>query len=106
MRPAGADDDKRRTRVPRFYSEPIDVVFTSRPRQPASFVWRGREYKVAAVEAAWQDHGCGTLSPRHANWRLRRHRNYYRVRTDDGRLYDLYLDRSGGKRTWMLYREL
>ncbi|NLG80718.1 MAG: hypothetical protein GX492_13000 [Firmicutes bacterium] len=92
--------------MPRFYSEPIDVIFHSRPGPPAAFVWRGQEHRIASVEAAWQDHGIGTVSPKHANWRLRRHRNYYRVRTDDGRVFEFYLDRGGGRRRWVLYREL
>ncbi len=92
--------------MPRFYSEPVEVVFASRPGPPSAFVWRGKEHRIASVEAAWHDHGVGALDPRHGNWRVRRHRNYYRVRTDEGRTYELYLDRAGGRRVWILYREL
>lgn len=92
--------------MPRFYSEPIEVVFRTHPGPPTAFIWRGEEHRIAAVEAMWQDHGVGTVNPKYASWRLRRHRNYYRVRTDDGRTFEFYLDRSGGRRRWVLYREL
>lgn len=92
--------------MPCFYSEPIDVIFESRPGPPQAFIWRGEKHVIASVEAEWQDHGIGTVNPRHGNWRLRRHRNYYRVRTVEGRVFEFYLDRGGSRHRWILYREL
>ena len=39
-------------------------------------------------------------------WYRRRHRNCYRVRTEEGSIYEPYLDRSGSRRDWVLAREL
>lgn len=90
--------------MPEFISEPIEVQAGDNLTAPASFVWQGRNFRVLAVVESWQDHGFGATHPVARNWRTRRHRNYYRVRAEDGRLYELYLDRGAGQRRWYLYR--
>ncbi len=62
--------------------------------------------RVVEVVQAWQDYGFGATHPAARNWRTRRHRNYYLVRAEDGRLYELYLDRGAKRRQWYLYRRL
>jgi hypothetical protein len=95
-----------------FVGRPIEVRTTGEVRVPASFRLEDREYEVAEVLEAWQDHGFGMASPLKKNWRLRHHRNYYRVRTTEGEVYELYLDRTrvglrhGTPRRWFLYRKL
>jgi len=39
-------------------------------------------------------------------WWRRRHRDYYLVRIEDGRTFELYFHRGPGRRYWVLYREL
>ena len=39
-------------------------------------------------------------------WWRRRHRDYYRVKTDTGQVFEMYFHRGPGKCYWVLYREL
>lgn len=72
-------------------------------REPLAFTWRGHRYEVREIVSAWVDHGFGAGEAT-KTWYNRRHRNYYRLAADDGRLYDIYLDRSGSRREWILAR--
>jgi hypothetical protein len=74
-------------------------------REPQAFVWRGRRYQVAEVISAWAEVGFGA-GERTRTWYRRRHRNHWQVRTVEGAVYELYLDRSGGRRDWVLARKL
>ena len=95
-----------------FIGQPIEVTTTGTVRVPASFRLGDCEYEVAEVLEMWQDHGFGMAAPLKKNWRLRHHRNYFRVRTTDGEVFELYLDRTrvgvrhGAPRRWILYRRL
>lgn len=95
-----------------FVGRPIEVTTTGTVRVPASFRLGDREYEVAEVLEMWQDHGFGMAAPQKKNWRLRHHRNYFRVRTTEGDVFELYLDRTrvglrhGTPRRWFLYRRL
>jgi len=68
---------------------------------PARFDFGDRCIEVAEVVAQWHDHGFHPAA-RRRSWLERRHRTYYRVRGDDGCLYDLYVDRTGGRRDWFV----
>lgn len=72
-------------------------------REPVAFTWRGRRYEVHQIINAWVDMGFGAGETTRT-WYNRRHRNYYRVEADDGEKYELYLDRSGKRRDWVLAR--
>lgn len=63
---------------------------TGRPR---SFTWNGRTYEIKEIIAVWADWGFPAGSPRRKTWRMRRHRNYYRVETENGDVFELYHDR-------------
>ncbi len=89
-----------------FYSEPIEVQCAGEPLVPVSFMWRDAEYRVQAILSSWQDFRFPGGAPRRKTWRLRHHRNYYVVRTEDGRQFELYLDRKGPVLAWVLYREV
>lgn len=93
---------------PQFISEEIAVVRDEKLGVPLSFRWRDREYAVKEVIATWADWGFPAGAPRKKDWRLRRHRNYYRVETTDGAVFELYHDR--GVRlapgNWVLYCRL
>lgn len=84
-----------------FIHEQIEVEFARKPGPPAAFLWRGERQEVAEALRGWANHGFGPFRYP-ARWWQRRHRNYFRVRMQDGRLADLYLDRGSGK--WVLYR--
>lgn len=74
-------------------------------REPVAFTWRGRRYEVSEILEAWVDAGFGA-GEKTRTWYNRRHRNYYRVKADDGETYVIYLDRSGSRRDWILARKL
>ena len=91
-----------------FIGRPITVARDETMGQPISFCWDEREYTVCQVIAAWQDWGFSAGSPKRKNWRMRRHRNWYRVETADGAVFELYHDRglslTGGE--WILHSRL
>jgi hypothetical protein len=74
-----------------WIDEPIALLEKRYNYQPRAFLWRGRRHAVYAVEARWV-----------ATWRLwqRIERTYWRVRCQDGDLYDIYQDL--GANTWHL----
>lgn len=61
---------------------------------PMAFSWRGRRYQVADVIGRWRIEGRW--------WEEARDREYWRVEARGGAVYDLYLDRQGGR--WHLER--
>ena len=91
------------------------------PECPDRFTWRGATYHVAALINQWQDFQrrgrmARNMSPPHlvtaqqrGSWGVGRF--YFRVRTETGRIFDLYYDRAPKdvdhrKGAWFLYREL
>ncbi len=110
-----------------FIDEEITVHFRrpptleKKPEAPQAFDWRGTTFQVAEVLSTWFDYErrgreARNMAPPHAEAALRRGswgvgRFYFRVRTDDGRAFDLYYDRAPAKAGdrkghWFLYREL
>jgi len=97
----------------RFISEPIEPVVatmdTSRiaigePAMPTLFKWRGREYVVVEVfETRRQTSHCRCGSDEQY---VRRH--WFKVRTADGSVMQIYFDRQAAsarekKKRWWLY---
>ncbi len=76
----------------RFFGQLITVERDPRSRAPTAFAFRDEKHTVAQVLTSWQDHGFPNDGRRHT-WRQRRHRSYYRVRTDEGRDFEIYYDR-------------
>jgi hypothetical protein len=76
------------------------------PRQPAAFKVGGRRYVVAEVLSTWDDESPGSAR----DWRQRLHRTFYRLRTEEGELFDIYFDWSESHRRhrdrWVLHRRL
>lgn len=93
--------------APTFIGEPIEVTTGGHIAEPQSFVWREQAYMITHVIAAWQDWGfpAGAVQ---RNWRTRRHRNYYRVETEAGEVFEIYNDRgpAGGRSEWFVYQQL
>ena len=111
----------------RFIGEPIQVEFDQppalekRPGCPDQFAWRGETYRIAELLSEWHDYArrgrmARNMRPTHAAAAARRGswgvgRDYYRVRTDSGQVFDLYYDRAprsvdDRKGSWVLYREM
>jgi hypothetical protein len=74
-------------------------------KRPTTITWNGQDLAVQEIIMKWDDHGFGQSPPKKRPWYLRRHRTYYRVKTGDGRVLELYLDRGAEKETWVLVKE-
>ena len=111
----------------RFIAEPIQAQFDQpptlekKPGCPDGFVWREETYRIVELLSEWHDYGrrgrmAVNMRPTHAAAAARRGswgvgRDYYRVRTDSGQVFDLYYDRAPKgadhrKGAWFLYREM
>ena len=89
-----------------LYSEEIKVECAGEVARPASFTWRDQVFHIDKIIRSWQDFRFPAGAPRKKTWRLRRHRNYFVVRTDEGRMFEIYMDRKAAGLTWVLYREV
>ena len=113
-----------------FISEEIEVHFDKppllekRPGAPDGFSWRGHRYRVEEVLQEWHDYRrrdkvrLQYIKEKGAYWeRASRQRgswgvgrDYYRVRTDTGQIFDIYYDRKPKsikvKGVWNLWRQL
>ena len=76
----------------RFFGQVIEVERDDETRAPTAFSFGGERHAVARVLTSWQDYGFPNDGRRHT-WRQRRHRNYYRLQTADGRRFEIYYDR-------------
>jgi hypothetical protein len=111
----------------RFIGEEVTVQFDrpplleKKPGCPNSFTWREETYRVAEKLNEWHDYArrgrmAKNMTEVHASAASRRGswgvgRDYYRVRTDGGRVFDLYYDRApkragNRKGAWFLFREM
>lgn len=98
-----------------FVGREVEVRLSEdEPAVPVAFRLGRREYKVAEQIASWQDHSFDNIQ-RGRDWRQQQRRQYYRVRTEEGEVCELYADwspvrrrrkgGSGGAR-WYLHRRL
>ncbi len=111
----------------RFILEPIEPEWDrppqreKTPRCPDRIVWGERTLAVAEVLSEWKDFErrgrmASNMRPEHAararvtgSWGVGRF--YYRVRLDDGRVYDIYYDRAPKgsdqrKGAWFIKQEI
>jgi hypothetical protein len=91
----------------KFYSDEIQVEFSNKPLLekksgvPAAFSHRGQRRQIVELLSEWHDYKRGD------SWG--KGRDYYRIRCDDGNIYEIYYDRQpkGRKKgRWILYQEL
>jgi len=112
-----------------FYSEEIEVHFhrepliEKKPGLPSAFTWRGQEYEIVELVEEWHDYRPRgkskamyqkergsywvTSAEKRGSWGVGR--DYYRVRTQRGEVFDIYYDRApirGRKGSWVLYRRV
>jgi hypothetical protein len=111
----------------RFIAEPVEVHFNrpptleKKPGCPDAFTWRETRYIVVEKLAEWHDYRrkgrmAINMRPDHAEAAARRGswgvgRDFFRVRVESGRVFDLYYDRAPQdvdrrKGGWFLFREL
>ena len=89
-----------------FYSEKIEVVLDQKTKSPVSFVRENKEYKIKEVIASWPNYSYSKSGAKRKRWWQRRHRNYYRVMTDEDQVFEIYLDRGSKEEEWILYTKL
>lgn len=110
-----------------FINEAVRVDFQQppllekKPHAPDNFEWRGRNFAVAEVISEWVDFRrrgrmARNMQPQHAataesrgSWGVGVF--YFRVRTQEGRIFDIYYDRAPKdvdrrKGEWFIYQEL
>jgi len=97
--------------APQFFGQEIKVTTSGEVRVPASFRLGDREYVISEIIEAWPDHGFGRSTSRHPRWWQRHHRNYYRVKTTQGEIFEIYYDRGTNlkypeRKKWFLHRQL
>lgn len=97
--------------TPQFFGREIEVTMSGEVKVPVSFRLDDREYVIGDIIEAWQDHGFGKAPLRHKRWWQRHHRNYYRVRTTEGEVFEIYHDRGtslkqASKSKWFVSRQL
>ena len=111
----------------RYIGEPIEVsfdelpLFEKKPSCPSRFVWRQESSRVVAVLSEGIDYtrrgrAARNMRPQHAaaaehrgSWGVGRF--YFRVRVEDGQIFELYYDRAPKgtdqrKGAWFLVSEL
>lgn len=76
----------------RFFGQQITVERDQETREPTSFSFKDETHDVTLIMTSWQDYGMPSDGRKHT-WRQRHHRNYYRVQTADGRVFEIYYDR-------------
>lgn len=97
--------------APQFFGREVQVTVNGEVKVPTSFRLDDRQYVISEIVLAWQDHGFGPTTSRRKKWWQRRHRNYYRVKTPEGDLFEIYYDRGTSlkypeRRKWFLHRQL
>ncbi|MCX7795615.1 MAG: DUF6504 family protein [bacterium] len=88
----------------RFICEKIEVIYDRENLTIKGFIWRNREYKVLEILSAWQDWKFPSSLSGKRTWLQRHHRNYFVVKTDTSEVFQIYLDRKGNKREWILLK--
>jgi hypothetical protein len=92
--------------MPEFHSEKIRVVRDEKTKNLVSFVWENKEHKIKEVIASWPDYSYPKSGAKRKKWWQRRHRNYYRILTDEEEVFEIYLDRGSKEEEWILYTRL
>ena len=111
----------------RFINEAVEVFFEQapalekKPGPPSGFIWRGERFVIVEILSEWHDYQRRgrmnrNMQPKHASaaelrgsWGVGQ--DYYRVRTQNERLFDIYYDRAPKdvdrrKGAWFLDREM
>jgi len=89
----------------KFYSDEIQVTKDEKTRVPIAFTWREKEYKIKEIIAFWPDFSYPKGGKR-KKWWQRKHKNFYRVLTEDGEVFEIYFDRGAKREAWILYTKI
>ncbi len=101
-----------------FIHKEISVILSEGDeRLPQTFRLAGKDYEVAEVMAAWQDHGYSDLPQTRrgagrAGWQGGSQRHFYRLRTVEGDTFEIYAETPAGRRgraqkpRWFAHRRI
>lgn len=110
-----------------FIGEAIEVFFDQppvlekKPGCPSAFTWQGKKFRILELLSEWHDYqrrGRFSRNMRETHHAVASSRgswgvgqDFYRVRTDEGQIFDLYYDRAPKgsdqrKGAWYLDKEL
>lgn len=92
--------------TPKFYSEEIEVTRDEKTRNPVSFTWKGKDHRIKELIASWPDFSYPKSGGKRKRWWHRKHRNYYRVLTEEEQVFEIYFDRGSKSEVWILYAKL
>ena len=92
--------------MPEFHSDVIEVIRDEKTRNPVSFVWKEKEYKIKEIIAFWPDFSYPKTGSKGKRWWQRKHRNYYRILTEGNEVFEIYFDRGAKVEKWILYTKL
>jgi hypothetical protein len=92
--------------MPEFISEEIEITREEKTRNPVSFVWRGKEHKIKEIIAFWPDFSYPKSGAKRKRWWQRKHRNYYRILTEEEEVFEIYFDRGSKREVWILYTKI
>ena len=111
----------------KFIGEEVEVIFdqppvtAKKPGCPDGFIWQGATFRVVALLSEWSDFArrgrfARNMRPENQRKAVRSGsfgvgRFYYQVRTENGRIFELYYDRAPKSvddklGSWSLYREM
>jgi len=79
--------------TPQFFGREIEVTVSGEVKVPVSFRLGEQEYVITEILESWPDYGFGRSALRRKRWWQRHHRNYYRVKTKGGEIFEIYYDR-------------
>jgi hypothetical protein len=97
--------------APKFFSRQISVTTKGEVKVPVSFRLDDREYAIADILDSWHDYGFGKSSAHRKRWWQRHHRSYFRVKTTEGEVFEIYFDRGtklehARRSMWFLSRQI
>jgi len=111
----------------RFIDVPVVALFDTPPARekvpgcPNTIIWDGETYRITELISEWHDYsrkgrmghnmrpGHADLAARRGSWGVGR--DYFRIRTDMDRIFEIYYDRSPSlsksrKGGWFLFQEM
>ena len=95
----------------RFFGKQIDVTVDEGDIQrPVAFSFDDETHKIKAILHYREDSGFGKGKRASHRWWQRHHRNYYRVKTTNDELFEIYHDRGASTehrdyRQWYITRQ-
>ena len=95
----------------RYFGKQVQVETTGPLHHPVAFTIEGTRHAIAEVLESWPDYGFGSNSQKRPRWWQRHHRNYYRVRTAEDEVYEIYYARGTSPKNpelkkWYLTRKI